>query len=74
MLKALVIMPNEKTKEIGSILAVARDTARKRENSQINPPIRALQFVAELGIFVAVYEAVDNVTPDQKDVKVKMIG
>lgn len=66
MLKALVIMPNEKTKEIGSILAVARDTARKRENSSINPPIRALQFIAELEVFVAVYEVVEKTNSDQK--------
>jgi len=66
MLKALVIMPNEKTKEIGSILAVARDTARKRENSTINPPIRALQFIAELEVFVAVYEVVEKTNSDQK--------
>lgn len=71
MLKALVIVPNEKTLEVGSILAVARAEARKRENSQINPPIRALQFVAELGIFVAVYEVVENIKPDQKDGKGK---
>lgn len=71
MLKALVIMPNERTKEVGSILAVARDTARKRENSQINPPIRALQFVPELGVFVAVYEAIENINPDQENAKVK---
>ena len=68
MLKALVIMPNEKTKEIGSILAVARSLARKRESSQINPPIRALQFVAELGVFVAVYEAVEKTNSDQKGI------
>ena len=66
MLKALVIMPNEKTKEVGSILAVARDTARKRENSPINPPIRALQFIAELEVFVAVYEVVEKTNSDQK--------
>lgn len=66
MLKALVIMPNEKTKEIGSILAVARDTARKRENSLINPPIRALQFIAELEVFVAVYEVVEKTNSGQK--------
>ena len=67
MLKALVIMPNEKTKEVGSILAVARDTARKRENSKVNPPIRALRFIAELGVFVAVYEAAEKTAADQKN-------
>lgn len=57
MLKALVLMPNEKTTEVGTLLAVARDAARRREDAQTNPPIRALHFIAELGIFVAVYEA-----------------
>jgi hypothetical protein len=68
-LKALVISPNQKTAEFGSLLAIARASARKRENSQENPPIRALQFIAELGVFVAVYEAIDNINPDQKIVR-----
>jgi hypothetical protein len=71
MLKALVIMPNERTKEIGSILAIARDTARKRENSQTNPPIHALHFIAELGVYIAIYEASENTNPNQKKCKVK---
>ena len=57
MLKALVITSNEKTKEIGCLLAVARTEARKREKSQNNPPILALRFFPELNVYVAVYEA-----------------
>ena len=56
MLKALVITPNEKTTELGSLLAVARAEARKREHTDKNPPIRALRFFPELGVYVAVYE------------------
>ena len=56
MLKALVIIPNVKTKEYGSLLAVARAEARKREHADKNPPIRALKFLPELGVYVAVYE------------------
>lgn len=59
MLKALVITPNEKTAELGSLLAVARAEARKRELSKENPPIRALKFFPELSVYVAVYEAVE---------------
>lgn len=59
MLKALVITPNEKTTEFGSLLAVARAEARKREHVQENPPVRALVFVSGLGVYVAVYEAVE---------------
>ena len=60
MLKALVITPNERTNEFGSLLAVARAEARKREQSKENPPIRSLKFLPELGIYVAVYEAMDK--------------
>lgn len=66
MLKALVIMLNEKNSEVGGILAIARDAARRRENVKMNPPILALDFIAELDIFVAVYEAAEKSNPDQK--------
>lgn len=56
MLKALVVIPNEKTKEVGTLLAVARAEARKREHTQQNPPIRALVFVPELQVYCAIYE------------------
>jgi hypothetical protein len=59
-LKALVISPNEKTVEFGCLLAVARAEARRREQSQVNPPVLALVFVAEVGVYVAVYEVLDN--------------
>jgi len=57
LLKALVIIANEQTKEIGALLAVARAEARKREHVQENPPILALRFLPELSVYVAVYEA-----------------
>jgi hypothetical protein len=60
VLKALVITPNEKTIEFGSLLAVARAEARRREHSDVNPPIRALRFLSELGVYVAVYEAAET--------------
>jgi hypothetical protein len=60
MLRALVIAPNEKTTEFGSLLAVARAEARKREQSKYNPPIRALRFFPELAIYVAVYETFEK--------------
>ena len=60
MLKALVITPNEKTTELGSLLAVARAEARKREQAEQNPSVRALRFFPELNVYVAVYDAVEN--------------
>ena len=65
-LKALVICPNEKTVEYGSLIAVARAEARKREKSERNPPIRALRYFPELCIYVAVYEAAKNIEQDFK--------
>jgi hypothetical protein len=66
MLKALVIAPNEKTREFGSLLAVARAEARKREQSKENPPIRALRYFPELCVYVAVYEAIENPSQHMK--------
>jgi hypothetical protein len=57
MLKALVIIPNLRTKEIGDLLAVARAEARKREHADKNPPVRALVFVPQLQVYCAIYEA-----------------
>jgi hypothetical protein len=59
LLKAIVISPNEKTDDLGSILAIARSEACRREQVRVNPPVRALVFVAEVGVYVAVYEATE---------------
>ncbi len=66
MLKALVVCPNERTVDFGCLLAVARAEACRREHVGVNPPVRALVFVAELGVYVAVYEAGEKTSPDQK--------
>jgi hypothetical protein len=66
MLKALVIVPNDRTKEFGSLVAVARAEARKREQSEKNPPIVALKFIPELHVYVAVYEAQATQKPEVK--------
>jgi len=63
MLKSLVIIPNKRTKELGSILQIARCEARKRERADRNPPIRALRFFPELGVYVALYEVPDVQKP-----------
>jgi hypothetical protein len=66
LLKAIVIMPNAKTSEIGALIAIARSEARKREQSKENPPIRALRYFPELCVYVAVYEAADNTAQNLK--------
>jgi hypothetical protein len=60
ILKALVIVPNEKTTDLGSLLAIARSEACKRERVQENHVVRAMTFVAELGVYVAVYQVMNN--------------
>ncbi len=69
MLKALVMTLNEKTTEFGSILAVARAEARKREQSKENPLVRALRFFPELGVYVAVYGAAENTSQKVKQTR-----
>jgi len=66
LLKALVLAPNAKTTELGSILAIARSEARKREHSNENPPIRALKFFPELDVYVAIYEALEKPSTNEK--------
>jgi hypothetical protein len=66
MLKAIVVIPNRGTVDFGSLLAVVRSEACKREHTSVNPTVRALVFVAELGVYVAVYEAEDKVISKNK--------
>jgi hypothetical protein len=66
LLKALVISPNKITVDFGSLLAIARAEACRREQVNVNPPIKALVFVAELGVYVAVYEVAKKSNPEQK--------
>jgi hypothetical protein len=66
ILKALVIIPNEQTKDYGSLLAIARHEAKKREKASENPPIRALKFIPELHVYVALYEAQATQKPEVK--------
>jgi hypothetical protein len=69
MLKALVISPNERTVDFGCLLAIARAEACKREHIGVNPPIRALTFLAEVRVYVAVYEV-----PETPALKCKLKG
>jgi hypothetical protein len=60
MMKALVICPNEHTSDLGCLLAIARSEACRREHVSVNPAVKALVFLAELGVYVAVYEVSTN--------------
>ena len=56
MLRALVIVPNVRTKQVNDLLAIAKAEIRKREHTGKNLPILALEYVPRLGVFVAIYE------------------
>ena len=56
MLRALVIVPNSRTKQIGDLLSIAKAEIRKREHIGKNLPILALEYVSRLGVFIAIYE------------------
>lgn len=60
LLKAIVVQLNDKIKDVGAVLAIARSEARKREQSDQNPIILAMPYVPELHVHVAVYEVVEN--------------
>jgi hypothetical protein len=73
--KAIVITPNEKTTDFGSLLAIARAEACRREGVVVNPSVRALVFVGELGVYVAVYEVLaDGKLVNQNFVNGKMVS
>jgi hypothetical protein len=57
ILRALVIIPSEKTTDLGCWLAIVKIKACKREHAQENPVVRTMVFVPELGGYVAVYDA-----------------
>ena len=56
MLRALVIVPNSKTGEIGAILQIARVEARKREHADRPQRVRSLIFDPVTQVWIAIYE------------------
>jgi hypothetical protein len=60
LLKAIVVSLNDNVEEIGSVLAIARNEARRREHAELNPPVRALRYFPELCVYVAVYDSIEN--------------
>ena len=57
MLKALVIVPNDKTTDMGDLLAIARAEAQKREHTHQNINVRRLLYDPVCDIYIALYEA-----------------
>jgi hypothetical protein len=60
MLKALVIVPDEKMKTLEDVFAAARAAARTREKTKRSPRIRSLGAIFEFGVYIAIYEIHDK--------------
>jgi hypothetical protein len=60
MLKSLVIVPNEKTRELGDILQIARSLAKKKEHTDDNIPVLSILFCPVTKVYIAVYEWCSN--------------
>lgn len=56
LLRAFVINKNERVKSHGDLLQIARSIAKTIEHTEHTIPIQALIYVAELDVFVALYE------------------
>jgi hypothetical protein len=60
MLKSLIIYPNEKTRELGDILQIARSLAKKKEHTDDNIPVLNIIFDPVTQVYVAIYEWCSN--------------
>ncbi len=56
MLKALVILSNERSQDMGALLAIARAEAQKREHTHKHLKIRNILYCPVTKVFVALYE------------------
>lgn len=56
MLKALVIYPNEKTKELGDILQVARSCVKQVERTEKRVLVKSIIFDPVTKVYVAIYK------------------
>lgn len=57
MLKALVIVPNERSRDMGSLLAIARAEAQKREHIRRKVNVKSILYDPVCGVYIALYEA-----------------
>jgi hypothetical protein len=57
MLKALVIYVNERVKDVRALVNIASHEAKKREHTHEDIPIKAVRFIPECGVYVALYES-----------------
>ena len=57
VLEALVIYPNERTNDRRRLVNIASAQAKRKEKTNKDIVIRAIQYIPELDIFVVMYES-----------------
>lgn len=57
LLETLCIYPNERTNDVRRLVNIASTQAKRKEKTQKDIVIRAIVYVPELDIYVAVYES-----------------
>ena len=57
LLEALVIYPNERTKDRRRLVNIASAQAKRKEKTKKDIVMRAIPYIPELNVFVAVYES-----------------
>ena len=60
MLRSLVIVPNERTKDLADIVQIARSQAKRKEHTDANIPILSILFDPVTKVYVAIYEWCSN--------------
>lgn len=56
MLKSLVIVPNERIRDMRSLVNIAAAEAKRKEGVHQDIPIKTVVYVPECGVWVALYE------------------
>jgi len=63
MLKALVVYVNERVKDMGDILMIARATAQKIEHTHENITVKNILYDPVTQVYVAIYESPEMFKP-----------
>jgi hypothetical protein len=67
ILRSVVIFPNENTRDMGTVLQIARSVIRKKEGMQANLPIISIVFDPVSKVYVALYECCSSPQEPRKE-------
>jgi hypothetical protein len=67
MLRSIVILPNENTKDVGALLQIARSIIRRKEGNQANIPIISIVFDPVARVYVAICECCSSPQGERRE-------